>query len=87
MEDVDLAHAKDRLEELIQRAQRGEDVRITAPDGASVRLQAVDTAPRLPNKERPKRIPGRWKGRLGVPDNLFEPMSEEELKLWYGEDT
>ncbi len=85
MEDVDLAHAKDRLEELIQRATRGEDVRITAPGGARVRLLAVESVPRASNEDRPKRVPGRRKGRLHIPEDAFEPMSEEELKLWYGQ--
>ena len=38
MEDVDVRHAKEHLEELIERARRGEDVRIADPKGGSVRL-------------------------------------------------
>lgn len=36
MEDVDLRHAKEHLEELIERAARGEDVRISHPKLASL---------------------------------------------------
>lgn len=85
MEDVDLAHAKDRLEELIQRATRGEDVQITAPDGARVRLQAIG-AGHSPKDNPPERVPGRWKGRAHIPeDKLFEPLSEEELAWLAGD--
>ena len=82
MEDVSLAHAKDHLEELIARASRGEDVRISDPElGTVVRLLPVATA----KGNHPVRRPGRLKGQLTVPARLLEPMSEEELKLWYGD--
>jgi len=81
MEDVTIAHAKEHLEDLVARAARGEDVRIAQPGVATVRLTVVESA------VQPERRPGRWKGRLNIPDEkLLEPMSEEELKLWYGED-
>ena len=81
MEDVSLTHAKDHLEELIERASKGEDIRISDPKLGTVRLQPVPAA----LGERPQRRPGRLKGKLTVPARLFEPMSEEELKLWYGD--
>lgn len=96
MEDVDIAHAKDHLEDLIERARRGEDVRIADPKGGSVRLTPVRepdvTAPRVtdtmppfvPLKE-PRKL-GHLKGKMKVPERLMEPMSKEELKDWYGDD-
>ncbi len=81
MEDVSLAHAKDHLEELIARASRGEDVRISDPELGTVRLLPVASA----KENSPVRRPGRLKGKLTVPARLLEPMSEEELKLWYGD--
>jgi antitoxin (DNA-binding transcriptional repressor) of toxin-antitoxin stability system len=80
MEDVSLAHAKDHLEELIARASRGEDVRISDPELGTVRLLPVTDV----QAARPVRRPGRLKGKFTVPARLFEPMTEEELKLWYG---
>jgi antitoxin (DNA-binding transcriptional repressor) of toxin-antitoxin stability system len=84
MEDVDLTFAKEHLEELIARAARGEDVRIAQPGIATVRLAVVEPATEPVAKEQ--RRPGRWKGRLNISDEeLLEPMSDEELKLWYGD--
>ena len=83
MEQVTLAEAKEHLDELMQRAARGEDVRIADPQLGTVKLQPVAEAVTDP---RPKRVPGRWKDRLPEPpDNFFDPLSEEELKDWYGE--
>lgn len=56
MDDVTLAYAKEHLEELIERARRGEDVRITDGKGAvtissSIRREAnygYDAAVRPP---------------------------------------
>lgn len=85
MEDVSLAHAKDHLEELIARASRGEDVRISDPELGTVRLLPVADVKAAVEEPRPVRRPGRLKGKFTVPARLFEPMSEEELKLWYGD--
>jgi prevent-host-death family protein len=82
MEDVSLAQAKDHLEELIERATRGEDVRISDPRLGTVRLQPVAERP---TGEAPERRPGRWKGRFTVPARLFEPLTDEELAWLSGE--
>jgi antitoxin (DNA-binding transcriptional repressor) of toxin-antitoxin stability system len=98
MEDVDLRHAKEHLEDLMERAKRGEDVRISDPVIGTVRLTAVGGAPPVkshrvidtmepfvPLKE--KRKLGRLKGKIPPPpDDFFDPMTEEELRDWYGED-
>lgn len=86
MEDVDLRHAKEHLEELLERASRGEDVRITDPKLGTIRLTLVGASMGKP--DRPKRVPGLLKGKLPPPpDDFFDPMTEEELKDWYGDDT
>jgi antitoxin (DNA-binding transcriptional repressor) of toxin-antitoxin stability system len=84
MENVTLDHARVHLEELIERAARGEDIRISDPKLGTVRLQAVAGTVEQEGKPRAERRPGRWKGKFTVPARLFEPMTEEELKLWYG---
>lgn len=84
MEEVSLAHAKDHLEELIERAAKGEDIRISAPKVGIVRLQPV-TAATDEDKARPERRPGRWKGGFTVPERLFEPLTDEELAWLSGE--
>ena len=96
MEDVDLRHAKEHLEDLIERARRGEDVRITDAKLGTVRLMAVSTGPsvsRITDTMPPfvplkaPRVPGRLEGKiLPPPDDFFDPLTEEELKDWYGDD-
>jgi antitoxin (DNA-binding transcriptional repressor) of toxin-antitoxin stability system len=96
MLDVTLDHAKEHLEDLIERARRGEDVRIATADGA-VRLQPLpaekaalikservtDTITSFAPLGKP-RVPGSWKHRLPPPpDDFFDPLAGEELELWY----
>jgi prevent-host-death family protein len=98
MENVTLEHAKEHLEELIERARRGEDVCITDAAGRAVRLtpeppvpdvfakRITDTMPPFAPLKEPRK-PGRLAGILPPPpDDFFDPMSEEELKVWYGDD-
>jgi antitoxin (DNA-binding transcriptional repressor) of toxin-antitoxin stability system len=85
MEQVTLAEAKEHLDDLLQRAARGEDVRIADPSFGTVKLQPVTAAPA--DAPKPKRVPGAWKDRLPEPPpGFFDPMSEEELKDWYGDE-
>jgi antitoxin (DNA-binding transcriptional repressor) of toxin-antitoxin stability system len=83
MEDVSVTHAKDHLEELIVRASKGEEIRISDPKLGTVRLEPLpaDTV----SAERPQRRAGRWKGQFTVPKRLFEPLTEEELAWLSGE--
>ncbi len=85
MEQVTLAEAKEHLDDLLQRALRGEDVRIADAKLGTVRLTPVPqhgTSHQL----RPKRVPGRWKDRLSdPPPGFFDALSEDEIKDWYGE--
>lgn len=79
MEDVTLAHAKSHLEELIARAVKGAEICIVDP--ALGRVKLTPTAG--PSAE--KRHPGRWAGRLIVPERLFEPLTDEELAWLSGD--
>ena len=97
MEDIEIAQAKEHLEELIERARRGEDVAITDPKLGRVwlsRTKPLDlTAARITDQmepfvplAQPRRL-GEWEGKIPPPpDGFFDPLSEEELKDWYGED-
>ncbi len=100
MEDVSIDHARDDLDELLERAARGEEVRIRDPRLGIVKLQPVppdaeqrlvrrvtDSMPPFVPLDKP-RVPGRLAGiHLPLPDEFFfEPMTEDDLKLWYGED-
>ena len=37
-------------------------------------------------EKKPKRIPGKLKGKIWYTENCFAPMNDDELKDWYGED-
>ncbi|MGD9511550.1 MAG: type II toxin-antitoxin system Phd/YefM family antitoxin [Geminicoccaceae bacterium] len=77
MTTVTLDAAKTDLARLIDQALRGEEVVIAQGDKPAVRLVPVE-AP------KPRRVPGTLKGKLEVPDSFFDPLPEEELRLWEG---
>ena len=85
MEDVDLRHAKEHLEDLIERARRGEDVRIADPGRGTVRLVAVPTGVGDASPF-PPRIFGQWKHLDEIPEErMFAPLTDEELAWLSGE--
>jgi antitoxin (DNA-binding transcriptional repressor) of toxin-antitoxin stability system len=96
MEDVTLAHAKEHLEELVARAASGEDVRIVDPKVGRVKLTAVRepdvSAPNVTDTKEPfvplkkPRRSGLLEGKMKLPEGLLDPMTEEELRDWYGDD-
>ena len=83
MDDVTLAHAKEHLEELIDKAERGEDVAIAVPGRGVFRLSKE----KLAERDAPVPILGQWKGRFTVPRRLFEPLTDDELRWLSGEDS
>lgn len=78
METVPLITAEQDLQQLIHRAAGGETIIIESPSGERVRL---DPLPVLQHD----RVPGLLKGRVGVPARLLEPITSDELTLWYGD--
>jgi prevent-host-death family protein len=76
MATVTVHAAKTQLSKLIARALEGEEVIIARGTVPVVRL--------VPVTPKPRRQSGVLKGKLHVPDSFFEPMSEEELRLWEG---
>jgi prevent-host-death family protein len=76
-EPISIHAAKTHLSRLIARAEAGEEVVIARAGKPVVKLVSLAS--------KPKRVPGRWKGRFTVGPEFFEPMSEEELALWYGD--
>ncbi len=72
-EVMNLYDAKAQLSRLIDRATAGEDILIGRAGKPLVRLVPVEgLAPRTP---------GLLKG-LAIPDELFDPLSEDEQALW-----
>jgi prevent-host-death family protein len=73
-------HAKTNLSKLIARAEAGEEIVIARGKQPVVRLTPVAARKR-------KRVPGLLKGKLNIPDSFFfDPLPEEELRLWEGAD-
>lgn len=70
--------AKTNLSKLIEQAERGEDVVIARGDKPAVKLVPLEPP------AKPKRTPGAFKGQIVILDSFYDPMTEEELKLWEG---
>lgn len=80
---VNIGEAKTRLSELVAASERGEEVVIARAGKPAVRLEPV-----LPPEdivEARRRAFGMWRGKISDEqiDALLEPLSEEELALWY----
>lgn len=73
--------AKTNLSKLIARAEAGEEVVIMRGKNPVARLSAISSRRRKPTF-------GMLKGKLPeLPDEFFfDPLPEEELRLWEGDD-
>lgn len=78
---VTIHKAKTELSKLLERVEAGEEIIIAR--GAKPIAKIITLA--SPFAKQP-RIPGSMKHLLGkIPDDIwFEPLPEEELKLWEG---
>jgi prevent-host-death family protein len=73
--------AKTNLSKLIERVEQGEEVVIARGRKPVARLVPIG----LPAHVRRRRAFGVLKGKLKLPDSFFfDPLPEEELKLWEG---
>ena len=81
MATVTIHHAKTHLSKLIARVEQGEEIVIARGKEPVAKLTTVA-------KVRPKRSFGAMKGKWPVlPDAFFfEPLPQEELRLWEGTD-
>lgn len=68
-------HAKTQLSQLIEEAERGEEVTILRGKTPVARIVPLKPAP----KRRKLDI---MKGAFAVGPEFFEPLSDEELKEW-----
>ena len=73
---VNVHQAKTQLSRLLARVEAGEDVVIARRGEPVARL--------VPCKAPSKRQPDVLKGKIVVPDSLFDPLPEEELTAWEG---
>lgn len=72
--------AKTKLSELIKKAQKGETIIITSGRDKKpvARLEAAQPV-------RKKRLDVLPTPGFVLPDSFFDPLPEEELRLWNGE--
>jgi antitoxin (DNA-binding transcriptional repressor) of toxin-antitoxin stability system len=80
MHTATIFEAKTNLSELVRLAQQGEEVLITSGRERKpvARLVAINPAPE-------KRRIGFLKGQGGIGPEFFDPLPEDELRLWNGE--
>lgn len=75
-ETVTIHKAKTELSKLLARVEAGEEIVIARGNKPVAKLVAADPVP------KPERKPGRMKGMFTIGPEFFEPLSDEELKLW-----
>ena len=73
---VNVHQAKTQLSRLLAQVEAGEEVVIARRGAPVARL--------VPCKPRGKRRFGAMKGKIALTDAFFDPLPEEELKLWEG---
>jgi prevent-host-death family protein len=79
MATVTIHEAKTQLSKLIARAEAGEEIVIARGKEPVVKLTPVP-------KVKKRRAPGFLKG-VEIPDAFFfDPLPEEELRAWEGDD-
>ena len=77
MSIVNVHQAKTHLSRLLAQVEAGEEIVIARRGQPVARLVGC--------KPRGKRQPDVLKGKIVLPEGFFDPLSEEELKVWEGE--
>ena len=77
MTTVTIHAAKTQLSKLIERVERGEEVISARGRTPVARLVPYRAEP-------PKRGFGSIQGKVWLDESFWEPLPEEELKLWEG---
>lgn len=77
MTRVTIHEAKTHLSRLLEEVEKGGEVIISRRDKPIARLVPIE-------QPRPERKPGRMKGLIDIGPEFFEPLPEEELRLWEG---
>ncbi|MGA8152889.1 MAG: type II toxin-antitoxin system prevent-host-death family antitoxin [Terriglobales bacterium] len=78
MVTVTIGEAKTQLSRLIQKACAGEEIVITRGGRPVVQLVALPSASIA--SARGDRKPGAWKGRISYTPDVFDPLTDQELK-------
>jgi prevent-host-death family protein len=75
---VTIHEAKTNLSKLIKLVEAGEEVVIAR---GKIHVARIVTC--KPQKAA-QRIPGRWKDRISLPDDVLSPLTDDELSDWEG---
>jgi prevent-host-death family protein len=81
MQEVSMFEAKTQLSKLVRLANQGEEIIITSGRARKPVARIVAIEP----KEAERRPLGLYEGMFEVGPEFFEPLPEEELRLWNGE--
>jgi prevent-host-death family protein len=73
---VNVHEAKTHLSALLQRVEAGEEIVIARAGEPVAKLVPI-------HKPLP-RVPGRWKGKIEVPDSFFDPLPEDIMRYFEG---
>lgn len=81
MTRVTVHEAKTHLSRLLEEVEKGGEVVISRRDKPVARLVPIrQVGPEV----KPARRPGRMKGLIDIGPEFFEPLPEDELRLWEG---
>lgn len=78
MVTVNVHEAKTHLSRLLAQVEAGEDVVIARNGKPVAKLVQI--------RQRGKPVFGSMKGLIELDDSFFDPLPEEELRLWEGGD-
>lgn len=81
MTRVTVHEAKTHLSRLLEEVEKGGEVVISRRDKPIARLVPIETVQPVVT---PARRPGRMKGLIDIGPEFFEPLPDDELRLWEG---
>ncbi|HVK85452.1 MAG TPA: type II toxin-antitoxin system prevent-host-death family antitoxin [Kofleriaceae bacterium] len=76
MKVVNMHEAKTTLSQIVEQAERGEEIVIARAGVPVAKLVAFRVGAR--------RQLGQWRGRVRVADDFDAPLPEDELRAWEG---
>ncbi len=79
MDVVTLHTAKTTLSKLVARVEAGEEIVLARGNVPVARLVPIEPLVK-------KSIIGAWKGLITLDESFFDPLPEDELALWEGND-
>ena len=77
MDSVNVHQAKTQLSRLLERVERGEEIVIARNGRPIARIVPMGQQPRKP---------GRFKGLISVPDDFNDPLPDDVLAAFSGDD-